>query len=49
MVHGQGASDTNCSTFVFSFDVCQLSQPISSTNYGLAKQNQPGSYMLWRS
>ena len=39
----------NYNTVIFSFDVCQLSQPISSTNYGLAKQNQPGSYMLQHS
>ena len=25
IVHGQGASNTNCSTIVFIFDVCRLS------------------------
>ena len=32
-MHGQGASNINCSTIVFIFDVCRLSKPVSSTNY----------------
>ena len=35
IVHGQGASNITYSTVVFIFDVCQLSQPVSSTNYDM--------------
>ena len=39
IVHGQEASNENYSTVVFNFDVCRLSQPLSSTNYVTTEQN----------
>ena len=36
-MYGQGASNINYSTVVFSFDVCRISQPVSSTNYEYTK------------
>ena len=32
-MHLQGASNLNCSTVVFIYDVCCLLQPVSSNNY----------------
>ena len=33
IVHGRGLSNLNLGLFVFSFDVCRASKPVSSINY----------------
>ena len=35
IVHGQGTSNITYSTVNFNFNVCQVSSPVSSTNYGV--------------
>ena len=47
IVHGQGASKVDFSTVVFIFDVCRLSQPISSTIYVLNEQARSVKNILY--
>ena len=46
IVHGQGTSNMNYSTIVFNFDICRLSLPVSSTNYGVENQLSIGVLTL---